>query len=441
MTGARAKPATNPRMGPALVWVGLGLLLAAWLGACGEPDSLDNVDPQGQEIVFWHQHQRERAAALDELVAEFNRANTHGIQVIAEFAGEYGQIYNRLPQAFRRGTPPHLVVAYSNQAHPYYLSDWVVNLEPYMSSPKWGLGSARSDYFQHLLEQDEVDGVQVAFPPHRSMEILYCNTSWLSELGYQEPPTSWEGFAAMCRKAAAQPFGGGPAGSSRGIVLDPDASRLAAMVFSRGGDFMDADRTAYTLDTPEAKASLRMLKELMADGAAAMVADGQAVRRAFSSGRALFALRSSSDYPSIASDVEAGGGFGWEVSPPPYSGRLPVVNVYGASLAVCRTTPEQQLAAWLFIRWFTEPAQQARWVEATNYFPVRRSTAREYTPYLRTAYDLLDQGKTEPAGVWYDPIRRMLADAMVSILDGGDMDQILTRVDWEANNMLAVPCR
>jgi len=316
-----------------------------------------------------------------------------------------------------------------------------VDLEPYISSPKWGLGSARGDYFEPLLSQDKVDGVQVAFPPHRSMEILYCNTTWLSELGYQEPPTSWEGFAAMCRKAEAQPFSRGPAETSRGIVLDTDASRLAAMVFSRGGDFMSADRTSYTLDTPQIKASLRMLKELMEEGAAELVTGGQAVRGAFTSGRSLFALRSSSDYPSMAGDVETRGAFGWEVSPPPYTGRLPVVNVYGASLAVCRTTPEQQLAAWLFIKWFTEPAQQARWVEATNYFPVRRSTAREYTPYLRTAYDLLDQGKAEPAGVWYDPIRRMLADAMVSVLDGGDMDQILTRVDWEANNMLAVPCR
>jgi len=419
----------------------LGLVVALGLAACKDGDPLESVDAKGQEIVFWHQHQRERAAALDELVAQFNSTNRHGIQVVAEFGGEYGQIYNRLPQAFRRGTQPHLVVAYSNQAHPYYLSDWVVDLKPYMSSARWGLGSARGDYFEHLVQQDEVDGVQVAFPPHRSMEVLYTNTAWLSELGYEEPPTSWEAFAAMCRKAAAQPFTGGSGEASRGLVLDADASRLAAMVFSRGGDFMNEERTAYTLDTPETKASLRLLKALLGEGAAELVESGPAVRAAFTSGRTLFALRSSSDFATIGGDVEAGSGFAWEVSPPPYAGPAPVVDVYGASLAVCRTTEEQQLAAWLFIKWLTEPAQQAVWVKATNYFPVRRSTARQYTPYLRTAYELLDQGKAEPSGVWYDPIRRMLAEAMVSALDGGDMDQILTRVDWEANNMLAVPCR
>lgn len=423
--------------------VGAGLLLAGGLAACDDADSIENVDPQGQEIIFWHQHQRERGAALDELVAEFNRDNEHGIQVVAEYAGSYGQIYDRLPQAFGRGTQPHLVAAYSNQAHPYYLSGWVADLEPYMDSPRWGLAQGRSDYFEQLLQQDVVDGVQVAFPPHRSMEILYCNTSWLSELGYEEPPTSWEAFAAMCRKAASQPFSGGPGSetASRGLVIDADASRLAAMVFSRGGDFMNPDRTAYTLHTPEAKASLRMLKELIDEGAAELVESGRDVRDAFTTGRSLFALRSSSDYPSIAGEIDLGGTFAWEVSPPPHAGERAVVNVYGASLAVCRTTPGQQLAAWLFVKWFTEPAQQARWVQGTNYFPVRRSTARESTPYLRTAYDLLDQGKAEPAGVWYDPIRRMLADAMVTVLDSGDMDQILTRVEWEANHMLGVSCR
>ncbi|MDP6932558.1 MAG: GMC family oxidoreductase N-terminal domain-containing protein, partial [Myxococcota bacterium] len=42
----------------------------------------------------------------------------------------------------------------------------------------------------------------------------------------------------------------------------------------------------------------------------------------------------------------------------------PAPNVYGASVAICRTTPERQLAAWLFLKWFTEPEQQARWVVA-----------------------------------------------------------------------------
>ena len=194
---------------------------------------------------------------------------------------------------------------------------------------------------------------------------------------------------------------------------------------------------AYTFDTAEARASLGMIRELTSEGAAELTSDLDEIIATFATGQVLFAIRSSSQYPSFARQVGEATGFQWEVAAIPQTGETPVVNIYGASIAVCRSTPEQQLAAWIFLKWFTEPKQQARWVKATNYFPVRRSTAREFTPYLRTAYNLLENGKTEPVGVWYDPVRRMLSEAMGEILAGGDMDQILSRVDWEANNLLA----
>ena len=85
----------------------VGLL---WLGSCGEDEKpsiaavdLEAVDPQGQEVVFWYQHTREREEALLELIAEFNRTNPHGIQVRGEFAGGYGDIYNKMLVALQGG--------------------------------------------------------------------------------------------------------------------------------------------------------------------------------------------------------------------------------------------------------------------------------------------------------------------------------------------------
>ena len=42
-------------------------------------------------------------------------------------------------------------------------------------------------------------------------------------------------------------------------------------------------------------------------------------------------------------------------------------------MSVPKTTPQKQLAAWLFIRWFSEPKQQAAWTHVSLYFPVRKS--------------------------------------------------------------------
>jgi ABC-type glycerol-3-phosphate transport system substrate-binding protein len=120
----------------------------------------------------------------------------------------------------------------------------------------------------------------------------------------------------------------------------------------------------------------------------------------------------------------------------------PVVNVYGASVAVCRTSPQQQLAAWLFLKWLTEPAQQARWVRASNYFPVRKSTAAaldEYfakNPPYRAAYELLEYGKSEPSMAGYQQVRRLIQEAMVEVMEGGDTGRVLKDLEHAANKTL-----
>lgn len=431
------------------------LLFAAQLGCGGSADrenrqagtavDLESVDPAGQEVVFWYQHTREREDALLAMIQEFNRTNPHGITVRGEYAGGYNDIYNKMVVGLQSGSVPDLLVAYQNQARAYYDAEGIVDLEPYVQSPTWGLSQAeRDDFFQAFLEQDRLGNAQICFPPNRSMEVLYYNLDWLRELGFDGPPESWQDFAAVCRAAADNPFSKSMRTSrSLGFLLEIDASRMASMVFSRGGDFMTAKQDAYTLNSPEMRAALQMMVELMEDGAADVVGEDYGDQKEFSVGEVLFALRSSSGLPFFRSAVEQDGvDFAWDVTHPPYEGDTPVVNVYGASLAIGRTTAARQVGAWLFTKWFTQPKQQARWVRASNYFPVRKSTAAELTDYFErnpqycSAYRLLDYGKSEPAAAGYQQVRRMIEDAMVAVLDGEDLVRVLEQLETRANRTL-----
>lgn len=431
------------------------LSFSVLMGACNTgqereakiPVSLELLDPTGQEVVFWYQHTRQREEKLHELISDFNRMNPYGIQVRGEYAGPYKDIYNKMLVALQAGSLPQLVVAYQNQAQAYYQAEGIVDLNEYMDSPKWGLpAEVREDYFTAFLEQDNFKGVQTGFPPNRSMEILYYNADWLGELGYEAPPGNWSQFADMCRNASGQPFSGSPnKDRSLGFLMDADASRLASMTFSRGGDFMNEEGSAYTLDTQQVREALALMQGLTAEGAAGLLGEPYGDTSEFSVGQVLFALRSSSGMPFFKSAVESGIGFDWRVAAPPFEGEAPAMNIYGASVSICRTTPEQQLAAWLFVKWFTEPAQQARWVRASNYFPVRKSTARglgDYfteNPNYETAYGLLAYGKSEPVVAGYSQVRRQIADAVVEILEGGNIDQVLKDLESAANNSLENP--
>ncbi|MEW6753763.1 MAG: extracellular solute-binding protein [Candidatus Latescibacterota bacterium] len=198
---------------------------------------LEKVDPSGQTVVFWYHYTRERKETLTQLIEEFNATNPHGIKVRGEYMGSHPDIHARMTQAARQGSMPQLVDAYHNQAREYLKAGAIVDLTPYMASPAWGLvDTVRADYLDELLAKDNFQGVQVAFRPHYSFELLYYNEDWLRELGYRQPPRTWVQFAEMCRKARAQPFSrSADATRTLGFMLEEDASRLASMVFSRGG--------------------------------------------------------------------------------------------------------------------------------------------------------------------------------------------------------------
>jgi ABC-type glycerol-3-phosphate transport system substrate-binding protein len=58
-----------------------------------------------------------------------------------------------------------------------------------------------------------------------------------------------------------------------------------------------------------------------------------------------------------------------------------VVVTYGPSYSVLKSTPEKQLAAWLFARWLLSTENQSRWVEATGLFPLLTSVRDQIGPY------------------------------------------------------------
>jgi ABC-type glycerol-3-phosphate transport system substrate-binding protein len=59
------------------------MLLAAPIFATGSAEkeamkALDDVDPSGQEVLYWFQHSRAREEAIQKLIAEFNATKRVG---------------------------------------------------------------------------------------------------------------------------------------------------------------------------------------------------------------------------------------------------------------------------------------------------------------------------------------------------------------------------
>lgn len=413
----------------------------------GPTDEWADVDPSGQTITYWHQHSRARQEALDEIVADFNATNEWGITVNAEYQGGYGDIFNKMLGVLNTSDAPNIVVGYQNQAATYQLADGLQDMTGMVDSEKWGLSEEeQNDFFHGFFVQDifpTYGNARLGFPPNRSMEVLYYNKEWLTELGYDAPPSTPAEFKEIACKAAEQPYSGALAEGSMGYELSVDASRFASWTFAHGGDMFDYNTSQYAYDSAEAVTAMSFLQDLFDNGCADIVTERYGDQTDFGSGVLLFTVGSSSGLPYYVDAVTEGADFEWSVAAIPHVTDDPVMNVYGASVNIPQSTPEKELAAWLFIRYYTSPETQAKWAKVSNYFPVRASVADSMTDYFaenpayQTAFQMLEYAKFEPPVPGYDFVRDIAEEAMAAIADGADVSETLTSLNAEANAILS----
>jgi ABC-type glycerol-3-phosphate transport system substrate-binding protein len=100
--------------------------------------------------------------------------------------------------------------------------------------------------------------------------------------------------------------------------------------------------------------------------------------------------------------------------------------MYGANIAMFKSTPEKQAAAWEFIKWFADTDQTAYWSIKTHYLPVRKSSLNQpdfkkeldSNQALKASFDYLQYARPEPNVAGYQQIRDLLQDAEVSVVTG-----------------------
>jgi len=415
------------------------LIATLVLGACGQqnasqpPADENAVDwskvTPASEIVWWHQHTGEtREAVLKTIVDGFNDTvgKEHGVHLTAEYAGGYPDIFNKMLAIKNTPDVPDIVVAYQNQVATYQLDDAIFDLNTVINDPVYGMPKEdQEDFIDAFFAQDVFplyDNQRLALAPNRSMEVMYYNMDWLKEMGYDAPPATPEEFREMACKAVEQPFSKGTGEKSMGYQLSIDTSRFAAWTFAFGGDIYDKTTNQYTLNSAESVAAFEFLQGLFKDGCATLVSERYGDQTDFGLGNLLFTIGSSSGLSFYPGVVKEGADFDWSVGALPSVG-TPKQNIYGASISIPKSTPERELAAWLFLKYYTQPDIQKLWAEESGYFPVRKSTAAmmdEYmaeNPTYKASWDLLDYGYFEPAVPGYDFVREKINVVMSAVVE------------------------
>jgi len=408
------------------------------------------LDLSGTEIAFWHVWDTGSASeGMTAIIDEFNNTNEYGITVVGVGQGRQGDLEDAVNAAIASGDLPNVTPGFANSLANWHSVGVIRPINEFLDDPIYGLSAEEQDaiyagpYGQGTLP----DGSQIGMPIHQSANVLFYNQTWAEELGFENPPlTSAEFKEQACAAAEANAGDDDPDNDGTGgLVHFPGASNIASWVFAFDGDLVNESRDAYTLNSPEMLEVALYLKELQDSGCT--FATDSFPNPEMATRKALFTTSSTAGIPFQASAFEdAGNDDTWVLLPFPGPNGTLATNAFGQLIGIVETTPEQDLASWIWLSHFTSPEIQAQWINASAYFPSQSSTVRLIADYAAAnpiwgvGLELSDLGKSEPNIPAHGSVRGAIQDAFFAVADAADeaaIQAILDELQATADELVA----
>jgi ABC-type glycerol-3-phosphate transport system substrate-binding protein len=435
------------------------ILLASWLGACVPAPT--SVPPAGQplaetrtpgalrqDLILWYAFGGTAEAGLLQLIDDFNVHNMWHINVTAERLQDADDLRAHAVAAGARNTLPDLAIVEHAAVADIVQAGLTVPLEPYVSDVDFGLSQSSLQDLLYEVRPARYDRQIVAWPLGREIVTLVYNTKWLASMGLEKPPEYWSEFREVACAASGDMDGDG-AYDHYGYGHAQDVTAFAGWLYSRGTRVLDPEGERAQFGDDAGLQAFSLLSDLFKQGCAHEAGGSAGLRADFAAGRVLFVFARSSELAGYERAVANGEDFTPGVVAMPGSGVVsPTVPLAGPDMVIFRTTADRQLAAWLFTRYLTEPAQTVRWAQLTGQFPVRRSAIESTEmqaylaqhPLVSAAWSLLPAATSEEGVPGWSAVYGILGDALQQVIDGQrPVPVIVQDAVNRANQALASP--
>ncbi len=409
-------------------------------------------------LEFWHAMADDLGVVVDELVGRFNDSQD-GIVVNATYQGSYDDTYNALLAAFETDTAPNIVQNFDLASQTMIDTGRLIPAHDLMAADGYD-----SSVFVPAVADYYGDGTgMVAMAFNSSTPILFYNKDMFAAAGVEPPAdgTSWSFSEMLAACDAIQASGEteycialGQVGwyfeqilaNSGGLYFNNDngrTGRATEVMFNQGVgvevfDFL----TGLIADgySPNLGNTWTDTDTVFLSGEAAMMFDSTAGTRGLQDGAEFEVGTMFIPYADSAGDRNG-------------------VVIGGAALWLIDSGDEAtNAAAWQFMKFMAEEAQQVTWHTGTGYFPVRTDISGnaeltafwDENPNFVTAINQLESTKTTlddgspnyaVLGGRAGPspaIRRLIVEAYSGVLDDGMTAQEALDVAAEkANQELA----
>jgi ABC-type glycerol-3-phosphate transport system substrate-binding protein len=341
-------------------------------------------------IDFWHIQATIYGDAIKEMVAAFNKEYEGKIIVKEVFQGSYDDLNKKVRAALQGGGLPAVAMSYESDTLEYMKADKIVALDDYINDPVNGLKkSDLDDIMPGVLARQripEYNGKTMSWPHGNSSMGVYYNTDLLKKAGYENPAATWQEFEKMALDITDKT--GVPA-----LVMGNanNGGTFRTWLRTYGIDPINLDQSGVNYDNPQALELAGIIKNLV-DKKAILFA--QDTEQEFTNGRAAMEIGTTARTSSKLDLVKDKFKWGITLITQGKSGNK-VTELYGGNQVLFKTTPDKQLAGWLFMKYFAESKAQSIYAAKTGYFPATLSAQntdllkKNYTdnPQKKQAFD------------------------------------------------------
>jgi sn-glycerol 3-phosphate transport system substrate-binding protein len=409
-------------------------VLALLAGACGGgAEAPSETRPAGPvTISFWHSMNAANRDALEALTTRFNGMQSE-VKVELVFQGNYADSLNKFIASLSTGDVPAIIQMHDIATQLLIDSNEITPIQDFIDREGFDL----SDFEPRILDYYRVGDRLHSMPFNVSNPVLLYEKNSFREAGLdpEKPPQTLDELTEYSRKLVKRDSQGNITRS--GIALEINPALFEQMLANAGalyvnnGNGRDGRPTEAVFNGSEGKAIFQWWHDMVMEGLAFNVGrnpTGADHLLAVGSGRAAMTIAYSSALRSVLNALEEGAGpanVELAVAPmaapqSPDGGTI----VGGASLWIIKKRPEaEQEAAWKFIKFLVEPAQQAEWYAGTGYFPIRHQAYDEPAaqevetryPFFRVARNRATQGALLGP---FPQVREAVATALEGMLVG-----------------------
>ncbi len=389
-------------------------------------------------ITFWHGMSGVLNPAIDELTNDFNKLNP-GIVVNAQYQGTYGTLNQKLVAAVAAGSPPVMTQVFPNWTDQLIRANAIVPMQRFFGGADGLSAEEVNDIFPILRQENTFNGTLWTMPFNKSLYLLFYNEDLLKQNSLKVPVT-WDDLVTVSR-ALTREEGGRT--TRYGFVVRPTTDYFLLHLITNGGDFLKEGNKEVAFNGPAGVEALQYLVDLVQKHKVAYVLSAFADAD-FGAGKVAMYYATN---PGLSfAKAAVAGRFTVALAQVPYK-RTRATLLSGTDVAImAKATPEQQAAAWKYIKFVTGTTGTTRWFMKTFYMPVRRSArdstlARVYlqqNPEHRPGLDSLATARTAPNLAEWQEIRDIIQEAMEeAILGKKTSKQALDDAAAKANKLLA----